>query len=156
MRVHGRYGSILLMLGFALVACSHPDPDASGLQPKAGMQFRIASYTAHPGWRRAFDANRHAPVYISPDIIVGARDIASLRYQGCASADQCTFTVTLTSGGGKRMMQATGSHIGQSVVMLLDDKMQTVGMIFAPFGRTFQVGGGSEQQTRALLKHMAR
>ncbi len=125
------------------------------LTARAGLQFRQGSYAERPGWIKTTLPDSPEPVYISPTIVIGSRDIQSVSDAGCTRYG-CDIRITLTPHGGRLMLEFTGSHIGKPIAMLLDDQLLTFAMVNGPFGKHFEVGVADEKGAQALLRRVTR
>ena len=90
-------------------------------------------------------------IYLHPEIVVSNDDIA----QSWVSEDgpnQFGITVQLLPSGAERMRQATATHLGRPVAILIDGNVVMVPVVRAPIGDSAVISGNF---TRAEAERIA-
>jgi preprotein translocase subunit SecD len=142
------FGSIVI----AMVAVSTMWRSGSTAQAAVRFEVRLAENQAAAG----LDAARVAPsrvIYLHRDAIVTNADIATSRVVPGATPSQFWIDVRLNDAGAQKMRQATTSHIGKPVAIIIDGDVVSAPTVKSPIGGSAVISG---DYTRADADRIAQ
>jgi SecD-like export protein len=108
------------MIGLIVAASSLWPRNVSLAQAAVRFEVRLAEDQPGPGLRAARVGNSNRTVYLHPDIVVTNSDIARSRVIPGPAPSEFGIDVQLNSAGAEKMRQATMSHLGKPVAILID------------------------------------
>jgi preprotein translocase subunit SecD len=108
------------------------------------FEVRLAEETPLPGLQVARVSVGSRLVYLHPELVVGNDDVA----HASVVADGSGFAVEveLLQAGAERMRQATASHVGRPVAMLLDGAVAMAPVVRSPIGSSARITGSFSRQ----------
>lgn len=145
-------GLVWVSVAVLLAACGHrigpPYP------PRSDVQFHLATFQAQPGFRLAAAPPGMHAIHLDPNIVVGTRDIVSIRDGGCHDG-ACLVAFQFSPQGGKRMLRVSQVAIGRQMAVLVNGKVVSVADIGGPIRDGLQVSTTSEAESQGLLRQVA-
>jgi hypothetical protein len=136
-------GAFAFLVIVLMVAFSSMSP-FSGSTAHAAVRFevRLAEEQAASGLTAARVANSNRTVYLHPEVVVTNADIAfSNVIPGNTSSEQFWIDVRLNADGAHRMRQATMTHLGRPVAILIDGEVVTAPTLKSPIGAAAVISG---------------
>jgi hypothetical protein len=143
---------VLVVLGFlGLAGCAQSGdiPHA----PKAGVAFHLGSLDRTSGWGPAMMPSSTTQIYVDPNIVVGSRDIESVRDDGCHDG-RCAVDFVFTPEGGRRMLRVTQQNIGRPMAIVVDGKVIVFSIISSEIRVRLQQSTSSAEESRLMLKQL--
>jgi hypothetical protein len=136
------FAAIMIVIVIIASMWSH-----SGSLAQAAIRFevRLAEDRPAPGLRAARVARSNRTVYLHPEIVVTNTDIASSRVIPGGSPSQFGIDVQLNSAGAEKMRQATMSHLGKPVAILIDGNVVIAPNIKSAIGAAAVITGDYTQ-----------
>jgi len=129
-----------VMIGMVIIASmwSH-----SGSLAQAAVRFevRLAEDQPFPGLSAVRVGSSNRTVYLHPDIVVTNNDIASSRVIAGGAPSRFGIDVQLNSAGAEKMRQATMSHLGKPVAILIDGNVVIAPTIKSAIGAAAVITG---------------
>lgn len=114
--------ALALTLSAGLAACSH--------EPTIG--FRLASTSPATGRQPMKLAAGDTTFYVSDSSVLSDEDIVSVRR--LPSPDKLLLDVQLTPEGSARLKNATSSHIGERLALVIDSRLLSAPLIKTAVG----------------------
>jgi preprotein translocase subunit SecD len=135
----------LAMIGMIVVASSLWPRNGSLAQAAVRFEVRLAEDQPAPGLRAARVGSSNRTVYLHPEIVVTNGDIARSRVIPGASPSQFGIDVQLNSAGAEKMRQATMSHLGKPVAILIDGNVVIAPTVKSAIGAAAVITGDYTQ-----------
>jgi preprotein translocase subunit SecD len=104
------------------------------------FEIRLAEEQPIPGLTVARVADSGALIYLHPEIVVNNDDIVRSSVVE-NSAGEFGVSVELSPSGTERIRQATASHVGQPVAVMVDGKVVTAPVLRSPIGSSALISG---------------
>ena len=143
---------IWILVALLLVACgNHVGPPYA---LKSDVQFHLGTFEARPGFRLAEAPSGMHAIYLDPNIVVGTRDIVSVRDGGCLDG-ACAVDFQLSPAGGRRMLRASEAAIGRQMVIVVNGKVVSVADIGSPIQEHLRQSTTSEEESQLLIRRVA-
>ena len=141
----GRSMSVAMVVAFAaiviaMVAISTMWRSGSTAQAAVRFEVRLAEDQAAAGLDAARVAQNRV-IYLHRDAIVTNADIATSRVVPGATPSQFWIDVRLNDAGAQKMRQATTSHIGKPVAILIDGDVVAAPTVKSPIGAAAMISG---------------
>jgi preprotein translocase subunit SecD len=115
------------------------------------FEVRLAEDQPIPGLIVARVADSGRVIYLHPEIVVNNDDILQ-SWVSEDSPNQFAVAVQLLPGGAERMRQATATHVGRPVAILIDGTVVAAPVVRAPIGDAAVISGN---YTRAEAERIA-
>ena len=103
--------------------------------------MRLAEESPTAGLREARISGSDCVVYLHQEIIVTNGDIAQSRVVQGDGASRFGVGVEFTAAGAQKMRQATASHIGKPVAVLIDGEVVTAPVLRSPISTLAVISG---------------
>src|SRR5688572_33030864 len=128
-RAHGRY--LRLAMCLSVIASWGCSPDAKARAPDwkrvpVSLELRLAEGSPAPGLVPAAVYGQGKTVYLHPEAQLSNRDIARVEAIQTRIGKGLILQVWLTKAGAARIKKVTGSHIGDSLAVLIDSVVVSV------------------------------
>lgn len=141
----------MVMIGVAALGYQVWVHGTTPLLAAVRFEVRLAEDQPIPGLTVAQVADSTRLIYLHPEIVVSNDDIAqSWVFED--GAGRFGVAVALLPSGAERMRQATTSHQGRPVAILIDGSVVTVPVVRAPIGDSAVISGDF---TRAEAERIA-
>jgi len=114
--------------------------DRGTLQAAVRFEVRLAETQPIPGLIVARVADSDRVIYVHPEAIVTNDDIAQ-SWVVQDGPDRYGVSVTLHEAGAQRMRQATATHVGRPVAILIDGEVVTVPTVRSAISHSAVIGG---------------
>jgi SecD-like export protein len=115
------------------------------------FEVRLAEDQPIPGLIVARLADSGRVIYLHPEIVVGNDDIAQ-SWVSQDGPDRFGVAVKLLPAGAERMRQATATHVGRPVAILIDGAVVMAPVVRSPIGDSAAITGNF---TRAEAERIA-
>jgi preprotein translocase subunit SecD len=135
----------LAMIGVIVVASSVWPRNASLAQAAVRFEVRLAEDQPGPGLRAARVGSSNRTIYLHPEIVVTNSDIARSRVIPGEAPSQFWIDVQLNSAGAEKMRQATTSHLGKPVAILIDGNVVIAPTVKSAIGTAAVISGDYTQ-----------
>jgi hypothetical protein len=133
-----------IVIGMVIIASMWPR-NASLAQAAVRFEVRLAEDLPAPGLRAARVGSSDRTVYLHPEIVVTNSDIARSRVIPGASPSQFGIDVQLNGAGAEKMRQATMSHLGKPVAILIDGNVVIAPTVKSAIGAAAVITGDYTQ-----------
>jgi preprotein translocase subunit SecD len=117
---------------------------AATLQAAIRFEVRLAEDQAGPGLREAQIAGSDRVVYVHQEIVVTNDDIARSNVVQDGPS-RYGVGVEFNAAGAQKMRQATASHVGRPVAILIDGDVVTAPVLRAPISTSAVISGDYTQ-----------
>ncbi len=121
---------------------------AATLQAAIRFEVRLAEDQPGPGLREARIAGSDRVVYVHQEIVVTNDDIARSNVVQGDEPSRYGVGMEFNAAGAQKMRQATASHVGRPVAILIDGDVVTAPVLRAPIS-TYAVINGDYTQAEA-------
>jgi hypothetical protein len=125
----------------------------STAQAAVRFEVRLAEDQPAAGLRAAKVGNSNRTVYLHPEIVVTNADIASSTVVAGDTPAHFWIDVRLNAAGADKMRQATTSHLGRPVAILIDGAVVLAPTVKSPIGAAAVISG---DYTRADAERIAQ
>lgn len=140
------FATIALLLA-GIVAVGVHTWSTGGVTLQAAIRFEVRLAEEHPGagLREARIAGSDRLVYLHREIIVTNEDIAQSRAVEGEGSSSFGVAVEFTATGTRKMRQATATHIGRPVAILIDGEVVVAPVLRGRIGSSAVISGGYTQ-----------
>lgn len=135
--------AVASFVAIGIVVAFDPTWPQAGSIAQAAVRFevRLAEDQPGPGLRAARVANSNRSVYLHPEIVVTNADIERSGVIPGDTALHFWIDVRLTAAGAQKMRQATMSHFGRPVAILIDGEVVATPTVKSPIGAAAVISG---------------
>lgn len=133
---------------FAL--CSTTLVAAETTKERPGVAFRLAESERADGLTEAVVPPGRSKVYLHSNNILTDEDVSSVTF-GRDENGGVSITIQIEEAGAKRLAEATRSHNGKPMAILLDGKVITAPVIRSEFSSTARITGNFSNAELARL-----
>jgi SecDF, P1 head subdomain len=120
------------------------------------FEVRLAEDRPMPGLLVAQVAGSDRLVYLHPESVVSNDDIAQTSVSQ-SSADRFEVVVELLSAGAQRMRQATTTHLGRPLAIMIDGGVVMAPVVRSPIGDSAVISGNfTRAEAERIAKGIAR
>ena len=128
--------SALILLVVALGACSPGERQKAvdWRQVPVSVELRLAEGAPGPGLMAAAVYGQRKTVYLRPEPLLSNSDVRKVEAVETRIGRGLILEVSPTAAGAARLKQATESHIGDSLAVLIDSVVVAVPLIQQPIG----------------------
>jgi hypothetical protein len=116
-------------------------PGGATLQAAVRFEVRLAEDAPAAGLREARVTGSDRLIYLHQEVVVTISDIAQSRVVSGDSASRFGVAVEFNASGARRMRQATASHIGKPVAVLIDGEVVTAPVLRGPISTLGLISG---------------
>ena len=142
--------AVVLISSPAVVSSALPlDLAALALQSSPRVEIRLAENTPGSGVTEAVLDGSGRRIYLHPAALITNEDITSARVNSAGGVG-ATVGVTFTDAAAKRLTDATRSHLGRPVAILIDGRVVSAIVVRAPIGGSAAISGVTGEQARSL------
>ncbi|PYR27213.1 MAG: hypothetical protein DMF98_06525, partial [Acidobacteria bacterium] len=136
---------VLIVVGIVAVGARIWWQGAATLQAAIRFEVRLAEDQPGPGLREARIAGSDRVLYVHQEIVISNEDIAQSRViQGDRPASY-HIAMEFNATGAQKMRQATVSHIGRPVAILIDGDVVMAPVLRAPISTSAVISGDYTQ-----------
>jgi preprotein translocase subunit SecD len=131
-------------------------PATAASSPAAEIEFRLAETAPGPGLTR-FERDGQ-PLYLHPEVLIAAADIASADQQMDPLWGSPVVSLVLTPAGRDQLARVTTDHVGQALAIVVDGSLLTAPIIREPIlAGGLQISGlDSLEQAKDLAHRLGR
>lgn len=113
----------------------------SNLQAAIRFEVRMAETRPAPGLQKAEVAGTDRYVYLHNKVVVSNNDIAEVRAVQAGGPSQYGISIKLNATGADKMRQATRSHMGKPLAILLDGQVVMAPVVRSTVGASAMITG---------------
>ena len=135
---------VLIVVGFVAGGARIWWQGAATLQAAIRFEVRLAEDQPGPGLREAQIAGSDRVVYVHQEIVVTNDDIARSNVVQDGPS-RYGVGVEFNAAGAQKMRQATASHVGRPVAILIDGDVVTAPVLRAPISTSAVISGDYTQ-----------
>jgi preprotein translocase subunit SecD len=136
---------VLIVAGIGAVGARIWWPGAATLQAAIRFEVRLAEDHPSPGLREARIAGSDQVVYVHQEIVVTNDDIAQSSVVPGDGPSRYGVGVEFNAAGAEKMRQATASHVGRPVAILIDGDVVTAPVLRSPISTSAVISGDYTQ-----------
>src|SRR5262245_54258043 len=145
-----RYPMVVPVLAVAIVIAmvimasmwSHGDSLA---QAAVRFEVRLAEDQPAPGLRAAGVANSNRTIYLHPGIVATNNDIERSSAVAGDTPARFSIDVRLNAAGAAKMREATATHLGKPIAILINGDVVTAPTLKSPIGAAAVISGDYSQ-----------
>lgn len=132
-----------VMIGVGIVAIGSQMWSQGGATLQAAVRFelRLAEDHPSPGLREARIAGSDLVVYLHQEIIVTNDEIAQSSVVQGDGPSRFGINVQFNTAGTQKMRQATASHVGRPVAILIDGEVVAAPVLRSPISTSAVISG---------------
>jgi hypothetical protein len=105
------------------------------------FEARLAEETPANGLQEVVIGDARRTIYLHPNPIVTNSDIARAEVRPGDGASPFAVAITFNDGGAAKMLQATQSHIGRPLAILIDGKLVAAPVLRSPITASAVING---------------
>lgn len=113
----------------------------SNLEAAIRFEVRMAETRPGPGLQKARVADSSRYVYLHNQVVVSNNDIAAVRAVQADGPSQYAISIKLSAAGAEKMRQATRSHMGKPLAILLDGQVVMAPVVKSTVGASAMITG---------------
>ncbi|MEO8484490.1 MAG: hypothetical protein ABI634_19955 [Acidobacteriota bacterium] len=140
-RRHAALAVACLAVAGALVGSQIWPRGGTALQAAVQFEARLAESQPGGDLRGARITHTAESTYLHRDVIVSNGDVADARVVPGADADHFGVRVEFTPAGAQKMRDATSSHLGQPIAILIDGDVVAAPILRSPIDTTALISG---------------
>jgi preprotein translocase subunit SecD len=111
------------------------------LQAAVRLEVRLAENSPAAGLQETRVSGSGNVVYLHPEVIVSNGDIARTRVVPGNGPARFGVAVVFTEAGSERMRQATASHIGKPLAIIIDGEIAAIPILRSPISDSALISG---------------
>lgn len=120
------------------------------------FEVRLAEDQPAPGLREAKVAGSNRSVYLYDSVIVSNGDIASARAVPGSGPSDYSVNIEFNTAGAARMHDATASHVGKLIAILLDGRVVMAPTLRSPISESARITGNfTKSQAEKIANGLA-
>jgi SecD-like export protein len=131
----------LIVVGIVVIGSQIWSQGGTTLQAAIGFEVRLAEDRPAAGLREARIAGSDRVVYLHQEIIVANGDIAQSSVVPGDTPSRFGVGVQFNASGAQKMRQATASHVGRPVAILIDGEVVTAPVLRSPISTSAVISG---------------
>jgi hypothetical protein len=131
----------LIVVGIVAVGSQIWSPGGATLQAAIRFEVRLAEDHPAAGLREARIAGSDRVVYVLQEIVVTNSDIGQSRVVQSDGSSRFGVDVQFNAAGAEKMRQATASHVGRPMAILIDGEVVAAPVLRSPISTSAMISG---------------
>lgn len=131
----------VLVVGSFMVGAQFWPRAGTTLHAAVRFEVRLAEEHAAPGLREARVGESDRVIYLHQDLVISNVDIRESRRVPGDDPTEFHVAVRFTAAGAQKMREATASHIGRPLAILIDGSVVAAPVLRGPIGTSAVITG---------------
>ena len=131
----------LIVVGIVAAGSQFWSRGSATLQAAVRFEVRLAEDRPGPGLREVRIGSPGRVIYLHQEIVVTNTDIAKSRVVQGDGPSRFNIDVQFNAAGARKMREATASHVGRPVAILIDGNVVMTPVLRAPIGASAMISG---------------